>query len=205
MKEFIERYVQSVSDCLAGVPYEAVQRLAETLLSACKRGATIFVAGNGGSASTASHLACDLTKTTLGANPRYKSDRFRAVSLSDNVALMTAWANDEGYEHIFSEQIKNLGRANDVLLVISASGSSPNIVNALEAARFLGIHTVGLLGFDGGRAKLLADYSIVIESFDYGLVEGVHSVLGHMVTSWICRQLEMAGSVIVNPFPVKSR
>ena len=125
VKGFIEEYVESIHACLAGIPPEVIQKLAGTLLSACERGATIFIAGNGGSAATASHLACDLTKTTLGTNPRDKSNRFRAVSLSDNVALMTAWANDEGYEHIFSEQIKNLGRVDDVLVVTSASGNSP--------------------------------------------------------------------------------
>lgn len=185
MKEFIEEYVESIHTCLAGIPCGDIQKLAGMLLSACERGATIFIAGNGGSAATASHLACDLTKTTLGTNPRDKLNRFRAVSLSDNVALMTAWANDEGYEHIFSEQIKNLGRVEDVLVVISASGNSPNILYALETARSLGIRTVGLLGFGGGKAKLLAEENIVIESYDYGLVEGAHAVLGHMVTSWI--------------------
>ncbi len=134
--------------------------------------------------------ACDLTKTTLGADPREKSNRFRAVSLSDNVALMTAWANDEGYEHIFSEQIKNLGREDDVLVVISASGNSPNIVAALETARTYGMRTIGLLGFGGGQAKALSEESIVIESRDYGLVEGAHSVLGHMVASWIKECME---------------
>lgn len=190
MREYISEYVKSIHACLESIPDADVHSFASTLLSACGRGATVFIAGNGGSAATASHLACDLTKTTLGANPREKSNRFRVVSLSDNVALMTAWANDEGYDHIFSEQIKNLGREDDVLVVISASGNSPNIVAALEVARMLGMRTVALLGFGGGRAKSLAGESIVVDSYDYGLVEGVHSVLGHMVTSWILSVLE---------------
>jgi D-sedoheptulose 7-phosphate isomerase len=185
MRDFIEEYVESINLCLRNIPQDNIEKIADTLLAAYKRQARIFIAGNGGSASTASHFACDLAKTTLGSNPMQKEDRFRAIALSDNIALLTAWANDEGYEHVFSEQMKNLAQEGDVLLVISASGNSPNIIKAMEAAGSMKLHTIGLLGFGGGKAKSLAEASIVIESHDYGYVEGAHAVLGHMITSWL--------------------
>lgn len=191
MNDFVEEYIESINRCLRSIPQEDIRNIAGTLLAAYKRKARIFIAGNGGSASTASHFACDLAKTTLGSDPRRKKDRFQAIALSDNVALLTAWANDEGYEHVFSEQMKNLARVGDVLMVISASGNSPNILKALETAAIMKLRTIGLLGFGGGKAKALSDETIVIESHDYGHVEGVHSVLGHMITSWL---RENAGS-----------
>jgi D-sedoheptulose 7-phosphate isomerase len=144
----------------------------------------VLVAGNGGSASTASHLACDLGKTVLGANPTARASRFRVVSLADNVAVLTAWANDEGYETVFAEQVKMLGRPGDVLIVISASGNSPNIIAAVHAAHERGLETIGLLGYDGGAAKHLVDDAIVIACHDYGHVESAHLVLGHLLTEW---------------------
>jgi D-sedoheptulose 7-phosphate isomerase len=183
MKTFLEEYFGSIRSCFDKIPHENVEGILHVLLEAYTRQATVFIAGNGGSASTASHFACDLAKTTLGPEPMKKQKRFKTVSLADNIALLTAWANDEGYEHVFSEQLKNLARKGDVLVVISASGNSPNIIKALETARTLGLHTIGLLGFGGGKAAGLVDESIVIESHDYGHVEGVHSVIGHMMTS----------------------
>lgn len=189
MKDFIEKYVHSIHFCLKNIPFKDIERTSCTLLSAYERGVTIFIAGNGGSASTASHLACDLAKTVLGSKPTTKEKRFKAISLSDNIALLTAWSNDEGYENIFSEQLKNLAQQGDLLLVISASGNSPNIIKALNAAKSLKMNSIGLLGFGGGKAKELAEDSIVIESYDYGYVEGTHSVLAHMLTSWLRDQI----------------
>jgi len=194
MRAFINEYVHSIHRCLKQIPANDIEKIINTLLSAYERGATVFVAGNGGSASFASHLACDLAKTTLGSNPRERMKRFKVASLSDNIALMTAWANDEGYEYIFAEQMKNLSQEVDVLVVISASGNSPNILKALEAAKDLKLRTVGLLGFGGGKAKILADEGIVIESHDYGLVEGAHSVLGHMISSWLREAISKEGA-----------
>ena len=187
MRDFIDRYLDTICTALRETAHESVEAIIGILTTAYENGNTIFIAGNGGSAGTASHLACDLSKTTLGADPRSKTRRFKVLSLSDNVPLMTAWANDEGYEHIFSEPLKNFSAEGDVLIVISASGNSPNIVNALKTARALKLRTFGLLGFGGGKAKELAESSLVVESRDYGCVEGVHSVLAHLITSRLCR------------------
>src|SRR4051812_13737952 len=133
VERFVDDYLAEVSAHVRKIPADAVTRVAQRLLRAYSEGAQVLVAGNGGSASTASHVACDLGKTVLGANPTARASRFRVVSLAENVALLTAWANDEGYETVFAEQVRMLGRPGDVLMVITASGSSPNIVEALDA------------------------------------------------------------------------
>jgi len=115
------------------------------------------VVGNGGSASTASHMACDLSKNTLAGN----RPRFRVMSLTDNVALMSALANDVGYEHVFKEQLVNLIRTGDVLIVLSGSGNSPNVLEAMRYARERSATVIAFLGFDGGEAAELADHAIV--------------------------------------------
>ena len=190
MQQFIDNYYSAIYDCLKTIPVSDLEKLTSKLLEAYKKGAKIFIAGNGGSAATASHLACDLSKTVLGSEPTEKSRRLHVIGLSDNAAVLTAWANDEGYEHIFSEQLKNLAQAGDMLIVISASGNSPNIIRAVETARDLKMDTVGMLGFGGGKVKGLLDTAVIVDSYDYGYVEGVHSVLGHLVTSWLCKLID---------------
>ncbi len=190
MRSFVEEYLESTATQLRAVSADALERIARRLLETAEAGAQILVAGNGGSASTASHLACDLAKTVLGAKPELRTSRFRAVSLADNVALLTAWANDVGYEAVFSEQVRMLGRPGDVLCVISASGSSPNVVEAVLAARSLGMHTIGLLGFDGGRLRELLDDHVLVPCDDYGHVESAHLALGHLLTQWLHDRLE---------------
>lgn len=187
---FVDGYLAEVRDHLANIPADAVVRAGERLLHAYETGAQVLVVGNGGSASTASHLACDLGKTVLGGDPASRSSRFRVVSLADNVALLTAWANDHGYETVFAEQVKMLGREGDVLIVISASGRSPNVVAAVEAARERRLVTIGLLGFDGGVLKDRLDEAIVVPCDDFGHVESTHLVLGHLLTEWFSRHIE---------------
>ncbi|MBV8480099.1 MAG: SIS domain-containing protein [Actinobacteria bacterium] len=184
VQQFVDEYIAEVSGHLRGIPGDAVSRASERLLRAYREGAQVLVAGNGGSASTASHLACDLGKTVLGANPTSRSSRFRVISLVDNIALVTAWANDEGYDTVFAEQVKALGKPGDVLVVLTVSGNSPNVLSALRAARERGLETIGLLGRDGGEAQALVDESIVVECDDYGHVESAHLVLGHLLSAW---------------------
>jgi D-sedoheptulose 7-phosphate isomerase len=181
---FVDRYVAEMATHLRNVSALQVIAASERLLEAYRAGAQVLIAGNGGSASTASHFACDLGKTVLGANPTLRSSRFRVVSLADNVALLTAWANDEGYDTVFAEQVKALGRAADVLVVISVSGNSLNILAALRAARERRMETIGLLGCDGGEAKELIDHPIIVPCDDYGHVESAHLVLAHLLTQW---------------------
>jgi D-sedoheptulose 7-phosphate isomerase len=184
VQQFVDEYIAEMTGHLRSIPGEAVSRASERLLRAYREGAQVLVAGNGGSASTASHLACDLGKTVLGANPTSRSARFRVISLVDNVALLTAWANDEGYETVFAEQVKALGKPGDLLVTISVSGNSPNIVSALRAARGRGMETIGLLGRDGGQAEALVDDAIVVSSSEYGHVESAHLVLAHLLAEW---------------------
>ena len=190
MKSFVDEYLEAMAEQLRAVPAEALDRVAARLLATAEAGAQILIAGNGGSASTASHFACDLAKTVLGAKPELRTSRFRAVSLADNVALLTAWANDVSYEAVFAEQVKMLGRPGDVLCVLSASGSSPNVVEAVHAARSVGMYSIGFLGFDGGRLLELLDESVLVPCSDYGHVESAHLVLGHLLTQWLHDRLE---------------
>lgn len=178
-------YLGKLAELLETVPGEAVGAVISLLLETRAAGRRVYIMGNGGSASTATHLVCDLIKTARvpGFAP------LRAYALADNTALMTAWANDKSYDHTFAEQIHGLVEFGDVVIAISASGNSPNIVAGLEAAAERGAHTVALVGFDGGRAGKLADVTIHVQSHDYGLVEDSHSAIGHAMTSAVRRAL----------------
>jgi D-sedoheptulose 7-phosphate isomerase len=143
----------------------------------------IFFAGNGGSASTASHFAQDLGEVGRKAGKK----GFKTLSLTDNISLITAIGNDYGYGKIFTIQMAELFIEGDVLVAISASGNSPNIVNAVELAKKMGGGTVGLVGFDGGQLKNLCDHVIHVKSQkgEYGPVEDIHMILDHMITSYL--------------------
>lgn len=162
---------------VAVIDVDAVGRALSALLRVRAEGRTIFVAGNGGSASTASHFALDLQKAA-----RPDGAGTRAVSLSDSVGLITAWSNDATFERVFAEQVSVLAQAGDALVVLSVSGSSPNLVAAVQTARERGLVTVGFLGKDGGLARTLVDHAVIVPSDDYGWVECAHLVLAHVLT-----------------------
>lgn len=172
-------YLDAVSNALQAIAPADVVRIIECLQLTYDKDGCVLIAGNGGSAATASHMANDLTMTVR----RFGAPGFRAVSLADNVAVLTAAANDVSYDQIFEMQIRALARSGDLLLVLSASGNSPNIVRALECAHDLGLTSVALLGMGGGRAARLADVSIVVSSSDYGPIEDAHLVLNHLITA----------------------
>ena len=163
---------------------EAVTRAAQALADVRFRGGTIFIAGNGGSASTANHFACDLQKAT-----RIEGQGTRAISLSDNTALLTAWGNDLSFDCVFAEQLRLLAVRGDALVLLSVSGSSPNLLEALSVAREMNLTTVALLGKDGGRAASLVNHSVIVSSDDYGWVESAHLVLEHVITCYVRRAL----------------
>ncbi|MBA3413746.1 MAG: SIS domain-containing protein [Chloroflexia bacterium] len=148
---------------------------AELLLETQARGRVVFMVGNGGSAATASHFACDLAKGTRGDG----APTFRVMALTDNAPLLTAWANDAGYERVFAEQLRSLARPGDLLVAISASGSSPNIVAAVEAARSLRTRTLALTGRDGGAIGPLADLVVRVPSDRIEIVEDAHMAIAH--------------------------
>ncbi|MDP9469693.1 MAG: SIS domain-containing protein [Chloroflexota bacterium] len=171
----IEAYWRDLADMANLMPFDMLTDVAEVLLDCRARGRTIFVLGNGGSAATASHLACDLGKGTRteGVAP------FRVVALTDNVPLLTAWANDTSYERIFAEQLATLVQPGDVVVAISASGNSPNVLAAVETAREMGATSVALSGETGGRLATLADVTVRVPAGRIELVEDAHLVIAH--------------------------
>lgn len=181
----IETYLDRLRTAVNDLPRERLAELGEKLYRAYRNEKQVFTLGNGGSASTASHMAADLAKNTIGANMR----RFRILSLNDNTSILTALANDVGYENVFREQLENLIRPGDLLIAISASGRSPNVLNALRYAQRQCAETVCLLGFDGGDAAGLCDLAIVVPSEHYGVIEDVHLIINHILVDYFKTKL----------------
>lgn len=180
-RQFTDSYFRGLAECYAEVSREKLERVVDILLDAHRRGRRVFLLGNGGSASTASHMACDLGKT---ASMPGKS-RLRVISLADNMALLSAWSNDSGYEVVFKEQLENLLEPGDVVLGISCSGNSPNVLRAMEYARKRGAITIGFIGCGGGKLKELVDVDITISSTNFGQVEDLHLTLNHIVSRYL--------------------
>jgi D-sedoheptulose 7-phosphate isomerase len=180
VKHIASKYLEAFEKLLHQLDLDAVERIIRRLQDARDRGAMIYVAGNGGSAAAASHWVNDLGKATKlsGRSP------MRVMSLSDNVSWLTALANDEGYERVFAGQLENFAQCGDVLVVISASGNSPNLVHAVELAQMRGVVTIGFLGFDGGVLKNKVDECLWFptEKGAYGVVEAGHAMLCHLLT-----------------------
>ena len=189
-KQHTQNYLTTLKKVLDDLPLEPIEQIIQLMEEAYQAERKIFVIGNGGSAATASHMMNDLCKGTLGHKGDAPWRRCRVISLADNVALMTAWANDTDYNHIFSEPLKNLAQAGDVLVAISASGNSPNIIAAAEAAKELGVEVVGLTGFGGGQLANLSDAAFVVPSSEYGPVEDVHMILDHIITGYLYERLK---------------
>jgi D-sedoheptulose 7-phosphate isomerase len=181
----VESYLKELHEAIDELPTSRLAALGEMLYRAYRNEKQVFVLGNGGSASTASHMAADLAKNTIRPNMR----RFRILSLNDNTALLTALANDLGYENVFSEQLKNLVQAGDLLIAISASGNSVNVLEAIRYAQQRWAETVGILGFQGGAAAELVDLAIIVPSDHYGVVEDVHLIINHIVVDYFKARL----------------
>ena len=177
MKLETAAYLDRLRAAIDDLPLDRLEQLGETLMRAYRNGKRVFVLGNGGSASTSSHMAADMAKNTISANMR----RFRILSLNDNMAMMTALANDLRYENVFVEQLEHFIEPGDVLIAISGSGRSENVLRAMRYARGQSAEVVALLGFDGGSAVELADLAIVVSSDDYGVIEDVHLVINHIL------------------------
>ncbi len=161
------------------------KEILEILKNSRKNNQKIFVAGNGGSASTADHYATDFSK---GANKDWKEitiPRFKAISLSSPIGYITAIANDSYYSEIFKQQLVNLASKKDIGIFISASGNSPNIVSAAEYAKQLEMIVIGITGFEGGKLKKIADYSAHINNPSYEISEDIHSIFGHFLAIYL--------------------
>jgi D-sedoheptulose 7-phosphate isomerase len=182
---FAAEYLDSLKSLLDRIPMESVEQVSHEIQRAFAGHRQIFIVGNGGSAATASHMVTDLSKGTLGQKTDATSRRPRVISLADNIALLTAWANDKDYSQIFSEQLWNLGMPGDLLIALSASGSSPNVVSAARTAREIGMRVVALTGSGGGHLAPLADATLVVPSHNPGPVEDVHMIFNHIVVGYL--------------------
>ncbi|MBI2542904.1 MAG: SIS domain-containing protein [Candidatus Aenigmarchaeota archaeon] len=166
------------------VSLDDIQNVVNVLVNAYKNDKRIFIFGNGGSAATSSHMACDIGKGTLKDVRDRNEKRFHVISLNDNIPLMTAIANDISYDEVFAQQLRNHLQEGDIVIGISASGNSPNVLKAFSYANETRAVTIGLLGFmTGGKAKDLVNHSIIIKSNSYGIVEDFHMVLNHIFTA----------------------
>lgn len=184
-KEGIGTYFSAVTDVLAQVNRADVDEAMNALLGAYNRGSAVYCFGNGGSAATASHLMNDFNK---GISYDLEK-KFNLHCLNDNVAIVTALANDVGYQYVYSKQLEGKLKEGDLIMAISGSGNSPNVIEAAEYARSCGCKVIGITGYDGGKLGKLADYHMHVPSFDMQIVEDIHMIFNHMMMKLFCRLL----------------
>jgi D-sedoheptulose 7-phosphate isomerase len=178
MMEFVSTYIDELKDILDELSEEVIEQVLDVLHAARLENQQVFILGNGGSASTASHFVCD-----LGKNTRVQGvPNFRVMGLTDNMALFSALANDEGYENVFAQQLGNYLQPSDVVIGISTSGNSPNVVNAIQFANTYGATTIGFTGFSSGDLGSMVDIDLHVPSHSIEHVEDIHLVLEHLIT-----------------------
>jgi len=182
-------YSQRLQAVLAEADFAPVETLAKALLDCWKSGRTIYLCGNGGSAGNAIHLANDLVYGAVGG----RSAGIRAHALPANAAVLTCLANDTDYSEIYSLQLKTFGQPGDLLLVLSGSGNSPNILKAVDAAKACEMQTFGILGYSGGKAKAMVDVPIHFAIDDMQISEDLQLIVGHMVMQWLMKQTALEG------------
>src|SRR5882762_3419268 len=181
-----KQYFDELQRVVIGLSHDGINQIADTLVKANESGRMVFLFGNGGSASLASHFVCDLGKGTAYCNG---GKRFRALALTDNLPTLTAWANDSSYEDVFSEQLKNFVQPHDIAFAISGSGNSKNVLNALQLAREAGATTVGISGFQGGKMKALCEICVVVPSDNMQIIEDVHLAVAHSIFRIVCSRM----------------
>jgi D-sedoheptulose 7-phosphate isomerase len=188
LKEFTKNYIDRLNKLLNSLDINEIEKLKDVIVSASKNKSRVYILGNGGSASTASHMANDL-RAGLGRRDILIVD---AVSLTDNVAVNSALSNDIGYENAFYMQLKGILKKEDVVIAISCSGNSSNIVNAIEYANEVGSTIVGFSGFDGGKLKEISDVKIDVATpkGEYGLVEDIHLIINHIVFEYFQKEFD---------------
>jgi len=186
LKSLISDYRDKMTRVLNSLDLEKIQEIIKLLVDVYKRKGQIFVVGNGGSAATDSHFAADVSQNAT----RREKGRVNALCLNDSIPKITAIANDLGYENIFKEQLYNVLNKNDVLIVITGSGNSSNIIEAIKFAKKTGAKTVAMLGFDGGKALKLADIAILVKSFDYTVIENTHMFVCDLITNYFQEMLK---------------
>lgn len=174
----INNYLAQLVQVLDKFPIDKVDEIITVLEQARDNNSCIFICGNGGSWATAAHMVCDFGKNTRTPG----SDRFNVIGLGDNIPSLTAYANDEGYDRVFAEQLFNFMKPSDVLIAISGSGNSPNILRAVETAKDLNGITIGLTGFDGGQLQEIVDHCLIVPSDSIEIVEDCHMIIDHLLT-----------------------
>ena len=180
----VRNYINKEIEVLKSLDVEAINKVINVLEKARKRNADIYVFGNGGSAATASHYCCDFNK---GISSAIKGNKYRFHCLSDNISTLTAVANDIAYEEIFREQLRGVLREHDLVIGISGSGNSENVIRAVEYAKEIGIEVIGITGYQGGRLKKLADYHLDTKIDDMQVSEDIHMMFDHLMVTCIRR------------------
>ena len=185
MKELINGYFEKLKSTIDNLDRNEIEQFVKMLNTARENGNQIFIMGNGGSASTASHFCCDFNKgASYGFNDK---KRFKFICLNDNIATMMAYSNDVSYDDVFVEQLKNFLQKDDVVIGISGSGNSKNVIKAIEYANASGAVTAGLTGYTGGKLKELAKYSVNVNINDMQVSEDIHMILCHMIMQIVCK------------------
>lgn len=185
MVERIQEYLDQVSELVLRIPPDSIERITSLILEAYTAGKRVFVFGNGGGSSTSAHFVCDLAKGTAVPGKQ----RLKAISLAENIPLLTAWANDTDYTNTFGEQLRNLVEEGDVVIGLSGSGMSPNVINAFRIAEEAGATPVLFSGYRGGEAVKVAHDSIVVPSEDMQQIEDVHMILTHIIFRCLKREI----------------
>jgi D-sedoheptulose 7-phosphate isomerase len=178
----VQNYLNAHQDLFKKISLEEINNAISLIKSKFISGSKIITCGNGGSAYTASHYITDWNKMVNIATGR----QFKGISLCDNIGLLTAFGNDISYDDVFSGQLKSILSPEDLLITVSGSGNSPNVIRAIEYANSVGAHTLAIVGYDGGKSKLLSKQSVWINSFDMQLCEDLHLMFGHMVMKELC-------------------
>lgn len=182
-------YIARLQKLLSEIELEKLEQAAKLLTQAYEKNKKVLIIGNGGSAATASHMATDLSKTVRGHKLSDKIKGFRAISLTDSSANITALSNDTGYENVYSEQIKTQGEKEDILIAISSSGNSPNIIKATALAQKMGLKVITITGFGGGKLGKMGDTNIITHHNEYGPVEDIQLIINHILTSYFAEKL----------------
>lgn len=187
----IKNYITGLQQTIDQLPHQLISDVIDVLNEARLKGSQVFIMGNGGSATTASHFVCDLAKNTRQDGLPH----FRVIGLTDNMSIFSAYANDEGYENVFSQQLANLVNPGDVIIGISASGNSKNVLNAMEEAQKHNVKTIGFTGFDGGLLGQMVNINIHVKSDIIEYVEDIHLMLEHMIVKSIKDQAKLEANI----------
>ncbi len=177
-RDHIRSYLQTLQNVLNEVPIDEIENVLRIFEEVYERDGTVFICGNGGSAATASHWVCDFSKGTNAPHTR----RFKMIGLNDNLPMLTAYANDVDYTQVFAEPLRTYAKAGDAVVLITASGNSPNILEAAKAAREMGVVSLAFVGFGGGKLAALVDHKVLVQCHEYGPVEDLHMILDHIVS-----------------------